>query len=128
MSRDKSSICFFDRRSLFSLKQKALRSGAWFRSLRRIDRALVDLTLIVADRVRNPKLAKTLSAVMIRLENALRGPVSCAMAEVGFPLARHISNIGARLGHTSARQWATDYSFARFLAVMHLNDSYLTKH
>jgi hypothetical protein len=117
-------VCGFvlEKDKLLKLKLRAVRSGVWFRALRRIDRVLVDLTLKVANDVRSPLLARTLLAVVERLENALGNRVSRLVDGVGFQLARRLSLIGERLGNVSARAWAFDSGFARFLAVMHLNN------
>ncbi len=113
----------FGRVALSRLRLRALRSGAWFRALRRIDRVLVDVTLIVSTEVHSTRLMKALSTVVSRLEEALGGSVLRAIAKVGFELARKVSLIGQRLGNVTARGWATDVCFARFLAVMSLNGS-----
>jgi hypothetical protein len=42
---------FLGRAQLMKLRLKAIRSGMWFRSLSRIDRVLVDLTIKVAGAV-----------------------------------------------------------------------------
>jgi len=107
---------------LVKLKLKAMRSGVWFKALRKIDRVLLDLTLKVSGKVRSTTLAKELFAVIARLENALENPVARTVNDVGFQLAQKISQIAQGLGNLSARNWATDLSFARFLAIMHLNN------
>ena len=118
-------VCGFvlEKGQLLKLKLRAIRSGVWFRALRRIDRVLVDLTLRVSNNVRSPLLARTLLAVVERLENALGNQVSRLVETVGFQLARRLSLIGEKLGNVSAGAWAFDSGFARFLAVMHLNNS-----
>lgn len=122
-------VCGFvlEKGQLLKLKLRAIRSGAWFRALRRIDRVLVDLTLKVSNNVRSPLLARTLLAVVERLENALGNHVSRLVEDVGFQLARRLSMLGEKLGNVSARTWAFDSGFARFLAVMHLNNSSMVR-
>jgi hypothetical protein len=117
-------VCGFvlEKGKLLKLKLRAVRSGVWFRALRRIDRVLVDLTLKMSSNVRSPLLARTLLAVVERLENALGSPVSRLVKDVGFQLARRLSLIAEKLGNVSAKAWASDYDFAQFLAVMHLNN------
>ena len=122
-------VCGFvlEKDQLLKLKLKAIRSGAWFRALRRIDRVLVDLTLKVSNDVRSPLLVRTLLVVVERLENALGNQVSRLVEDVGFRLARRLSLIGEKLGNVSAGAWAFDSGFARFLAVMHLNNSNMVR-
>jgi hypothetical protein len=52
---------------LINLKTKAMRSGAWFKALQRIDRMLFDLTRIV-NNIRSSQLAKRILALIRKLE------------------------------------------------------------
>jgi hypothetical protein len=106
---------------LLRLKLKAVRAGVWFRNLRQIDRALVDLTLRVTDVVRSRTLLKALVSVAARLFDVLESRVMHAVREIGFPLARRLSLFAQMWGYVSAGSWATDRVFAVFLAVMHIN-------
>jgi hypothetical protein len=110
------------RGGILRLKLKAIRSGIWFRALRRIDRALIDLTLRVVDKVNSDTLAKALISVLTILENALENRVSRAVREVGFQVARKMSLVAQGWGNVSAGSWATDLSFAKFLAIIHINN------
>jgi hypothetical protein len=111
------------RANLLRLKSKALRRGVWFKALSRIDRVLVDLTVNVVDGVHGFKLAKALWSVMKKLEDALENRVLRAVKEVGFDLARKLSLLAQSWGNRSAENWAYDRSFARFLAIIRINDS-----
>ena len=110
------------RGNLLRLKSRALRRGVWFRALSRIDRVLVDLTVNVVDGVHGFKLAEALWSVMKKLEDALENRVLRAVKEVGFALARNLSLLAQDWGNRSAKDWAYDRSFARFLAIVHIND------
>ena len=112
---------FLDRTQLVKLKLKAMRSGAWFRALRRIDRVLIDLTIKVASTVRSVTLAKSILALVRKLEGIMESSFSRVMREVGFLLAQKVSSVAQKWGSTSAKIWAFDSSFAHFLAVMHIN-------
>jgi hypothetical protein len=112
---------FLERAQLAKLKLKAMRSGAWFRALRRIDRALIDLTIKVASTIRSATLAKSILALARKLEGIMESSFSRVIREVGFPLAQKISSLAQKWGSTSAKIWASDSSFAHFLAVMHIN-------
>jgi len=107
---------------LLKLKSKALRYGIWFKALSRIDRALVDLTIKVADRVRSFALAKTLFSVVKKLEDAFENRILHALSEVGFPLARKLSLLAQKWSNDFAQNWMYDVSFAKFLAVMYINN------
>jgi hypothetical protein len=113
---------FLTKTHLIKLKLKAIRAGVWFRALPRIDRALVDLTIKVASNIRSVTLAKNLLAVTRKLEGLLESSLSQALREVGLPLAQKLSLVAQKWGNTSAKNWASDVSFTKFLAVMHINE------
>ncbi len=102
-------------------KAKAMRAGLWFRSLPKIDRALIELTIKVKSTVRSVALANCLFAVMRKLEGLLVPRLSRAIREVGFPFAQKLSSIAHEWGNPSAKGWALDFSFMTFLAVIHIN-------
>ena len=112
---------FFEKKKLASLKTRALRSGAWFKALQRIDRVLIDLTIKLVDTIRSAKLAKSIALLAEKLENAMGNTLRRHLQDMGTPLAQEISVIAQKLGNYSAKQWATDVSFAFFLAIMHFN-------
>jgi hypothetical protein len=110
------------RKQLLRLKTKAMRTGAWFKVLQRIDRALVDLTIKVTDTVQSKKLLKSLLFIKQKLERTMESPLSRAIREVGLPLSQKLSAIAQKLGNASAIRWAFDRNFAAYLAVMHTNN------
>jgi hypothetical protein len=112
---------FLNKEQLVSLKTKAMRSGAWFKALQRIDRVLFDLTLRVVDTIRSAKLAKSIAVLARKLEDAVKSSFSSRLREIGLPLAQKVSFMAQKLGNVSAIDWAFDSSFAIFLAVMHMN-------
>ena len=65
-----------------------MRSGAWFKSLQRIDRVLFDLTIRVVDNIRSSKLAKSLLVLTRKLEDAMKNSFSNRLREIGLPLAQ----------------------------------------
>jgi hypothetical protein len=116
-----AAFCFLDRKRLVSLKTRAMRSGAWFKALQRIDRVLFDLTIRVVDTIRSAKLAKSIAVITRKLEDAMESSFSSRLREIGLPLAQKISFAAQKLGNISAGGWVFDSSFAIFLAVMHIN-------
>jgi hypothetical protein len=111
----------FVRARLNLLKLKAKRTGIWYKALNHLDRALVDLTIKVADRVMSLRLAKALSAIIKKIEEALESKISKAIRMVGLPLAYKLGLIAKKWGNPHAEKWIFDLSFARFLAVMRIN-------
>jgi hypothetical protein len=113
----------FGRSNLLSLKLKARRSGVWFKVLSRLDRELVNLTIEVADEVRSLRLAEALSTIARKVEDSLKTRISKTLCEIGFPLARRLGSLAKKWGNAFAQGWMSDLSFAKFLAIMHINDN-----
>jgi hypothetical protein len=114
---------FIDKAQLVKLKLKAMRSGVWFKALRRIDRVLFDLTIrVVRYTVRSVALVKSIRAVMGKLEGLLESGLSRVIREVGFPLAQKLSLVAQKWGNTSANEWSSDSSFVSFLVVLSINE------
>jgi peptidoglycan/xylan/chitin deacetylase (PgdA/CDA1 family) len=101
---------------------KALKSGLWFRALGNAERALVDVTIRVVDRIRSSVLAKALLSVIGKLLNASKSRVEVATKQIGLPCVRRLSLLAQTWGNKIARQWVYDLSFASFIAVMHINN------
>jgi hypothetical protein len=110
-----------NRTQLMKLRVKAIRAGVWFKALPRIDRVLVDLTIKVTENIRSSHLARSLFAVVGKLEGLLESSVLKSLRLIGAPLAEKLSLVAQKLGNSSAKEWASDSSFVFFLAVMHTN-------
>src|SRR3990170_3490308 len=111
------------RAQLIKLKLKAMRTGAWFRSLRKIDRALIDLAIMVThDNIRSYTLAKNITSVMEKLEKISENSLRRIVEQVGYPLAQKASSLAQKWGNESANKWRSDSSFASFLAILSINE------
>jgi hypothetical protein len=113
---------FLQKAQLMKLKLKAMRAGVWFKALPRIDRVLVDLTIKVAGAVRSYTLAKSILAVVRKLESVMESKFVRAIREAGVPLARKLSLFAQKWGNAAAECWESDRGFARYLAAMSLNE------
>jgi hypothetical protein len=102
-------------------KKAALRRGIWFRALNRVERGVLDLTERYVDRIKSSKLAYVVTAILEKLKLATESAVDRLVRTVGLPLAQKISLIAQKLGNLSAQSWASDTSFACFLAIMNTN-------
>jgi ribosome maturation protein Sdo1 len=118
----KKPFCFLNKKQLVKLRLKALRAGVWFKALPRIDRALVDLTIKVASSVRSATLAKNILAVTRKLEVLLESRLLRTFKGVALQLAQKLSSVAQKWGNLVAQKWASDVSFIKFLAVMHINE------
>lgn len=117
----------FSRSELDLIRRKARRRRVWFKVLSRVERGLVSLTIRCVDRVRSSKLAAILEKIVERLTEALRSRVDRLMEEVGWPLARKMAYLAVSWGNRDALNWALGARFARYLTVLHMNDSEMYK-
>jgi hypothetical protein len=102
---------------LAEAKRIALRHGLWFRTLSRVERGIIDLTVKYVDNVKSAKLATVLTAIMDKLHFAMESTIDKLVRTVGLPLVRKISNIAVSWGNHLASQWVGDLAFARFLVL-----------
>jgi hypothetical protein len=108
-------------RMLAQARKFALRRGVWFRALNRVERAIIDLTLQCVDTIKSGKLAKLLTAIMDKLQSTMESIVDRLVRTIGVALAEKISCTAVGWGNVSAKSWASDWSFAVFLAVASTN-------
>lgn len=107
---------------LFEAKKLALRRGVWFRALNRVERGALDITIKYYNSVKSTMLTKMLTVILEKLQFAMGSVVDRMVKSFGLAQARKISGVAVSLGNFSALAWALDIAFARFLAVMHMND------
>jgi hypothetical protein len=98
-------------------KKHALRRGVWFRALNRVERGIIDLTVKYVDNIKSAKLAKVLTAIMLKLQARTESTIDKLVRTIGLPLAQKISDIAVSWGNRLAIMWADDPAFARFLIV-----------
>ena len=108
------------------VKQAALRRGIWFRALSRLERGVLDLTVRYVVSIKSATLATVVTAILNKLRLATESKVDRLVKTVGFSLARKISGLAQSWGNRSAFSWAEDASFARYLAVTHMNTTRLS--
>lgn len=109
------------RSELVKLRVKARRRGIWFRSLSRVERGLMDLSIKLVERVRSLVLARSLTCVVEKLLGAMESEVARLMRTVGRQLARRLSEVAQGWGNQVARLWASDLGFVQYLAVVQKN-------
>lgn len=111
------------RSTLSRIRVRAIRRGIWFRVLDRLERASIDLTIRVVEKVRSTILKRMLTSIMKKLSNAMESKVSQMIRQVGETLAQKVSKIAQTWGNKSAVEWKADPGFIRYLSVMCLNAS-----
>jgi hypothetical protein len=85
--------------------------------LNRLERGIIDLTMRYVDNVKSTKLAKVLTAIVTKLQQATENMADRLTRTIGLPLAQKMSSIAVSWGNSLAVQWAQDFSFARYLAL-----------
>ncbi len=99
----------------------ALRKKVWFKTLNRLERGIIDLTVQCVASIKSIKLAKTVTAIINKLDSALEGTTERLVRTIGLSLTQKTSTIAVKWGNLSAKNWASDKLFACFLAVMDSN-------
>lgn len=106
---------------LVEAKRAAVRQGVWFRALDRVERGVLDLTMRYVGDIRSAKLAKIVTAILIKLSALAESVVERMVRVVGRSLAQKVSSIALSWGNRSSSQWAEDSGFARYLAITQMN-------
>lgn len=106
---------------LTSLRQRALRKRIWFKVLDQAERAIVDLTIRVVEKIRSSTLREMLMTISEKLMEAMISPVVKLTGTVGRPLARKIARLALSWANREAHKWVKDSSFIRYLTIMHIN-------
>jgi hypothetical protein len=108
---------FLSARKLVEFKKVALRQGIWFKTLNRIERGVIDLTVKCVENVKSEKLAKVVVAIIEKLQLAMESIADRLVRTIGLPLARKFSDIAVGWGNLSASKWADDHAYARYLTL-----------
>lgn len=116
-----STFGFLDKTQLTKLKKKAMRRGVWFTVLRRIDRALIDLTIKVSDNVRSYNLVKSILTIARKVQEVFQSKLAHRIKEIGIPLTRKLSLLAQNWGNKGSRKWVNDANFAWYLTITKLN-------
>ena len=110
------------REGLELLKRRALRSKAWFR-LDRLERAVVDLTIKVVERVRSSTLAGIILGIAKKLRQWMKPSFKEMALSVGRLLAERAVRIAEAWGSREAKEWLKELGFIIYLGVSWLNDA-----
>jgi len=100
---------------------RSTRKHIWFKTLSCVERALVDLTIRVVDRVRSVKLNRILSNIVGKLERALENGFLEVVYAKGVELAEKLSNLVHSWDNVGALSWISDRAFILYLGVSWMN-------
>jgi hypothetical protein len=88
-----------------------------------VERGLISLTIRCVEQVRSSTLTAMLRRIVERLEAAFSSRVERLMVQVGWPLAQRLARLASSWGNQNALNWTLDGKFARYLTVIHMNNS-----
>lgn len=106
--------------SLIVAKRIALRRRTWFKTLSTIERAQVDLTIRVVQKVQSTVLKNILSGILQKISRVVEQQVSRLEKSVGRFMARKLSLIATSWGYRHAENWPQDEGFVQFLTINHM--------
>jgi len=114
------------RQGLMRIKTKALRQHVWFKTISRVERGIIDLTIRCVERIRSPVLAGIISEVIRKISMTIGESFLEMVNKVGGAVAEKISAIAERWGNENASSWKHDPGFIRFLGVASINNEVTT--
>lgn len=109
------------RQSLARVKTRALRQRVWFKTLSRVERAIMDLTIKCVERVQSKILTKTILAIVKKMLKTFEESFMRRAERAGYKIAQKLCTIGERWGNNECSAWRRDKSFISFLGVNALN-------
>jgi ATP-dependent RNA circularization protein (DNA/RNA ligase family) len=111
-----------NREDVVKLKTLAVRRGLWFKALSALERATVDLTIRVVEKVRSPTLKSVLRSIAFKVIEALKSRSFKERAvAIGQALVERLVRVAERFGCKRAEEWTRDLGFIMYLGVSWLN-------
>jgi len=107
--------------SLLKVKTRALRRGVWFKTLSRIERSIVDLTIRCVEKINSDVLMKAVVTILDKLLETLEEDYLRKVERAGREIAEKICEIAWLWGNPHAWTWKYDLRFVRFLGTNALN-------
>jgi len=114
-------VALTTKQDLVKIKSRALRMRIWFRTLSKVERAIIDLTIKCVEKVRSSVLADTISTIVSKILQSLEERFIARAERVGREIAETLCVIGRRWGNRACSAWKCDECFIRFLGVTALN-------
>jgi hypothetical protein len=121
------SPSLLSRKGLKYLRREALRSKAWFK-LEQVERAVVELTIKVVERVRNATLAGIILRIVEKLRRWMKPSLKELAVFIGRPLAEKAARIAEAWGNHEAKKWLKDPGFIIYLGISWLNTPKAFRH
>ena len=112
----------YTRSFLVKVRRKALREHVWWRTLDRVERAIIDLTIRVVNKVRSEALGVEIVKILKKMKEALKSRFVKLMENYGLERARRFSEQAQSWGCKNAGAWAYDFDFIRYLIIIEMNN------
>ena len=109
------------RQSLMKVKTRAMRQKVWFKTLSRVERAIIDLTIECVEKVRSKILAGTVLTIVSKVLEFLEESFMTRAERVGRKIAERLCVICEKWGNDVYSTWKCDECFINFLGVNALN-------
>ena len=110
----------FSQDYLRTVRSIAVRKRVWFRVLDRVERGIVDLTIVFVEKVQSQVLAKELVKILAKLRDASKSAYTRHKEGFGYRKLRIVVEQAKGFG-SLAQGWLMDLGFAEWFAV---NDYY----
>jgi hypothetical protein len=108
---------------LVDVRTRSMRKNIWYRSLTKIERSLVNLTIDLVREVRSFRLSFLLERIVERVNGILEDTLFVRIAKEGRKLALRLSQLAHAWGNLQALEWVQDNSYALYLGLLQLNVS-----
>jgi hypothetical protein len=110
-----------NRQYLNNIKTQALRAKVLFKTLSRVERAILNLTIRCVEKVRSPTLENALSTIISKITEALENRFLVKAERIGREKAEKLGDAAQKWGNKTASNWKTDKNFIIYLGVDSLN-------
>ena len=105
---------------LRSVRLAALRRRVWFRVLDRVERGIVDLTIVFVEKVQSQVLVKELVKILAKLRDASKSAFTRHVEGYGYMKLRLVVEQVRGFG-SEAVGWLMDFGYAEWFAVNDYN-------
>jgi len=109
------------KQDLIKIKTRALRTRLWFKTLSRVERAIIDLTIKCTERVKSNVLMATISTIIGKILQFCEESFMIRAEKVGQGMAEVLCALALRWGNKTSSAWKHETGFAKHLGVNALN-------
>jgi len=122
--KEKETMFSTTKHCLKKIKSRALRNRTWYKTLSRMERAIIDLTIKCVEKIRSPVLAQAVSMIISKLLRTLKEEFMTEAEKAGREIVQKLSVIAQSWGNKTCFLWKRDKGFIKFLGVNALNTKF----